>query len=86
MFKLLKFLTAALLFTSSVAMADMTFERIKEELWFKGEKAMHERSSHHSLGEMLIVELPYASAEEEMVQVEIPVELEVGLAMWVLQK
>ncbi len=88
MFKMFKVSTLVALLFSSVAHADMAFEHIKEELWFKGEQALYQPSTY-AVGEMQIVELPVPGGEQEALETvgeQIPMELEVALSLWLAQK
>lgn len=87
MFKAIKICTAVAFLFTQTAFAGATFERVKEEFWFKGEAAIHAKATYDQLGERtdLVVD-PQAAWEEWSGTMVMPEELETGLALWIAEK
>lgn len=86
--KLIKLSTAVIIMLSmsSVFAASAQFEKLKEELWFKGESALMKNAGYEELGEVEQIDNLQGAWEAWQGTVVLPEELEVGLAMWTQKK
>lgn len=86
MLKSFKLSTAVILLFAQSAFAGVTFERIKEEMWFKGEEAVKSVAKYETLGESAQIEDLQAAWESWQGTQVMPEELETGLALWISKK
>lgn len=86
MLKSFKLSTAVILLFAQTAFAGMTFEQIKEEMWFKGEEAVKSVAKYETTGESAQIDDLQAAWESWQGTQVMPEELETGLALWISKK
>lgn len=86
MLKSIKLSTVVILLCAQSAFAGVTFEKIKEEMWFKGEEAVKSVAKYETLGESSQIEDLQAAWESWQGAQVMPEELEAGLALWISKK
>lgn len=86
MLKSFKLLTAVTLLIAQSAFAGATFERIKEEMWFKGEEAVKSVAKYETSFESAQIEDLQAAWDSWQGTQIMPEELETGLVLWISKK
>ena len=86
MLKSFKLLTAVTLLFAQSAFAGATFERIKEEMWFKGEEAVKSVAKYETSFESAQIEDLQAAWDSWQGTQIMPEELETGLVLWISKK